>query len=369
MTAGVHPSAVVLVIIDGLSDVSVTSLMAVETPTLDRAASRGRVGLIDPVEPGLACGSDTAHLSIFGYEPRTCYHGRGALEALGAGLSLTPDCVAFKANFASLTPNQTLNPLVRARCASNHPQMHSLASRLSSSLNNIDLSEHPDIQVAVHHAGGHRCNVSISGPNLSDQITNTDPLRDDLPLQLSCAIDPQDKDAVRTAAIVNYMSDRIRHLLPEHPENTIPGVRTSPVTDVLLLRGASQNIIVEPFLKRHGINAFLIAPTHIVAGVGITVGMSLLPVDGATGGYDTDLLKKASACIDELMRTDEEASHQSYFYSLGVLHVKAVDEAVRPNFILFFVSDVVVTTVHTIATFLLGPHLMQTITYKIGDHC
>ena len=30
----------------------------------------GLTGLMDPVEPGLACGSDTAHLSIFGYDPR-----------------------------------------------------------------------------------------------------------------------------------------------------------------------------------------------------------------------------------------------------------------------------------------------------------
>jgi 2,3-bisphosphoglycerate-independent phosphoglycerate mutase len=27
-------------------------------------------GLLDPVEPGLACGSDTAHLAILGYDPR-----------------------------------------------------------------------------------------------------------------------------------------------------------------------------------------------------------------------------------------------------------------------------------------------------------
>lgn len=26
-------------------------------------------GLLDPVEPGLACGSDTAHLAILGYDP------------------------------------------------------------------------------------------------------------------------------------------------------------------------------------------------------------------------------------------------------------------------------------------------------------
>lgn len=40
---------------------------------------------MDPVEPGLACGSDTAHLSLFGYDPRTYYRGRGAFESMGAG--------------------------------------------------------------------------------------------------------------------------------------------------------------------------------------------------------------------------------------------------------------------------------------------
>ncbi len=36
------------------------------------AAAAGHNGLLDPVEPGLACGSDTAHLSILGYDPRQC---------------------------------------------------------------------------------------------------------------------------------------------------------------------------------------------------------------------------------------------------------------------------------------------------------
>lgn len=36
------------------------------------AAAAGHNGLLDPVEPGLACGSDTAHLSLLGYDPRKC---------------------------------------------------------------------------------------------------------------------------------------------------------------------------------------------------------------------------------------------------------------------------------------------------------
>lgn len=34
-------------------------------PTFDKIAKYGLNGLVDPVDVGLACGSDTAHLSIF----------------------------------------------------------------------------------------------------------------------------------------------------------------------------------------------------------------------------------------------------------------------------------------------------------------
>lgn len=32
-------------------------------------AGGGLTGLMDPVSPGYACGSDTAHMSILGYDP------------------------------------------------------------------------------------------------------------------------------------------------------------------------------------------------------------------------------------------------------------------------------------------------------------
>lgn len=38
----------------------------------------GLNGLIDTVQAGLACGSDTAHMSLFGYNPFDLYTGRGA---------------------------------------------------------------------------------------------------------------------------------------------------------------------------------------------------------------------------------------------------------------------------------------------------
>jgi len=70
---------------------------------MDRLAEVGICGMHDPVQAGLACGSDTAHMSLFGYDPFELYNGRGAFEAMGSGLSMQPGFdIAFKCNFAYL---------------------------------------------------------------------------------------------------------------------------------------------------------------------------------------------------------------------------------------------------------------------------
>ena len=87
-------SKVLFIMIDGLGDCSnkeldgQTYIQASKTPTLDKLLSSGLSGIMDPVETGLACGSDTAHMSIFGYSPYKHYQGRGSFETMGAGLNL-----------------------------------------------------------------------------------------------------------------------------------------------------------------------------------------------------------------------------------------------------------------------------------------
>ncbi|RWR93361.1 Phosphoglycerate mutase 2,3-diphosphoglycerate-independent [Cinnamomum micranthum f. kanehirae] len=93
---------VAFVLIDGVGDVSLprfhyrTPLQVSKTPNLDTSALAGVNGLMDLVEAGLACGSDTAHLSILGYDPKIYYRGRGAFESMGAGLAMSPGDIAFE---------------------------------------------------------------------------------------------------------------------------------------------------------------------------------------------------------------------------------------------------------------------------------
>lgn len=83
----------VLVIGDGMADTYLpqlagkTPLEALALNAFDRAAGCW-CGRALTVPHGLPAGSDTAILSIFGYDPRKYYTGRSVLEAAGMGVKV-----------------------------------------------------------------------------------------------------------------------------------------------------------------------------------------------------------------------------------------------------------------------------------------
>ena len=48
----------------------------------------------------------------------------------------------------------------------------------------LRLPSFPEHAVSVRYATEHRCGVAVRGPGLSDAISGTDPLRDNLPLRV-----------------------------------------------------------------------------------------------------------------------------------------------------------------------------------------
>ncbi|MHA1754266.1 MAG: 2,3-bisphosphoglycerate-independent phosphoglycerate mutase, partial [Candidatus Odinarchaeia archaeon] len=99
---------IMLVICDGMSDRPLkvlnnkTPLESASTPNMDYLAETGITGVMDVLTPGIPPGSDSAHLSIFGYDIKKYYPGRGPIEALGAGLSLTEGSIACRFNLATV---------------------------------------------------------------------------------------------------------------------------------------------------------------------------------------------------------------------------------------------------------------------------
>lgn len=330
---------VAFVLIDGLGDVSLprfgykTPLQAAKIPNLDAIASAGVNGLMDPVEVGLGCGSDTAHLSLLGYNPRVYYRGRGAFESMGAGLAMSPGDIAFKSNFATLDVE---TGVVVSRRADRHFEEEGPV--FCAALDGMKLPSFPEYEVRVRYATEHRCGVVVKGPRLSGNISGTDPLKDNRLLLQVHALDDTE-EANHTAAVVNELSKEMSRILVSHPLNAKRLAEGKSIANVVLLRGCGIRIEVPPFEKIHGLRPCMVAPTKIIAGLGLSLGIDILEAPGATGDYRTIITSKATAIANALSAPlqscpnvfvpgeDEPKPGISDGYDFGFLHIKAIDDA------------------------------------------
>ncbi|KAL3640231.1 hypothetical protein CASFOL_015199 [Castilleja foliolosa] len=330
---------VAFVLIDGLGDVSLprfgykTPLQVSSIPNLDAIASAGLNGLMDPVEVGLGCGSDTAHLSLLGYDPRVYYRGRGAFESMGAGLAMSPGDIAFKSNFATLDEK---TGIVTSRRADRHFEEE--GPILCAALDGMKLPSFPEYEVRVRYATEHRCGVVVKGPKLSGNISGTDPLKDNRLLLQVQPLDDSD-EAKNTAAVVNELSKEISHILVGHPVNAKRTAEGKNIANIVLLRGCGIRIEVPQFEKVHGLRPCMVAPTKIIAGLGLSLGIDILEAPGATGDYRTLLTSKAVAIAGALSAPldscpnifvpgeEEHKPGHPDGYDFGFLHIKAIDDA------------------------------------------
>ena len=82
-----------------------TPLEAAELPCMDSLASRGEIGSARTVPEGISPGSDSANLSVMGYDPRRYLTGRSPLEAASIGLEMTDSDISFRANLITIDPD------------------------------------------------------------------------------------------------------------------------------------------------------------------------------------------------------------------------------------------------------------------------
>src|SRR2546428_424058 len=162
---------ILLVIFDGLGDRPLTELghktplEATPKPNLDWFASNGVNGRCDPIAPGVAAGSDSSHLALFGYEPHEVYTGRGPLEGAGVGIDLQPGDIAFRGNFASVDEDMNLTDRRAGRIREG-------TDELAKALDGLKLGR---IKATVRAGTEHRVAVVLRGRGLSPRVTDTDP--------------------------------------------------------------------------------------------------------------------------------------------------------------------------------------------------
>jgi len=109
--------------------------------------------------------------------------------------------------------------------------------------------------------------------------------------------------------------------LKTHPLNIERATRGLPIANIVLLRGCGSRIKVPSFYELHNLNAFMIAPTAIIAGLGMSVDIDIIKSAGGTGDYRTNLASKGVTLVDSILQEEPKS------YDFGFLHLKAVDDA------------------------------------------
>jgi 2,3-bisphosphoglycerate-independent phosphoglycerate mutase len=304
----------ILVVCDGMADRPVkelkwrTPLEAALKPALNEIAKSGICGIMDIIAPGIPPGSDTATLALLGYDPMKVYSGRGALEAIGSGMKVSPSDIALRCNFATVDEKLVVLDRRAGRIANED------ATKLANSLQKVRPSK-PSVEFLFKNTIQHRAVLAIRGPKLSAAVSDSDPERvGEKALDIK-SLD-NSPEAKSTAEILNELLYRFREVLEQHPVNKERMRRKLLPTNIILCRGAGTIPKIKPLSELYSVSAACIAATPLVKGVCKSAGMKLIHVDGATGTPKTDFMAKAKSAVSALEVSD-----------LVFLHVKATDVA------------------------------------------
>jgi len=304
----------ILIIIDGLGDRPIkefggkTPLEYANTPNLDKLAKIGILGLHDPIKPGQPAGSDTAHLSIFGYDPYKTYRGRGFFEALGVGLDLDKEDLAFRVNFATIE-----NGIIVDRRAGriSTEEAHELAKAIQETVK-------LPVEFIFKGATGHRAVLVLKGMAKGYKVGENDPHEAGKPPH---KFTYEDEESKKVAEILEEFVQKTHEVLENHPINKKRKEEGKPVANYLLIRGAgTYPDIPMKFTEQWKVKAAAVLATALVKGVARAIGFDAFTPEGATGEYNTDEMAKARKVV-ELLRD----------YDFVFLHFKPSDAAGHDN--------------------------------------
>jgi 2,3-bisphosphoglycerate-independent phosphoglycerate mutase len=301
-------SKVILIICDGLGDRPIadlgdlTPLEAARTPNLDRLAKEGITGMMWTLGRGQAPGSDIAHLSILGYDLHEHYAGRGPIEVRGLDMKLKPGDLALRGNLGTVDPAGKIIDRRAGRIEATGPFVKELDGL---TIDNTTFTLKPGT--------AHRVGIVMSGPDLSAEITDSDPHAENATIT-----DPKPKvdtpEAKRTARVLTQFLAQARSHLERHSLN-VERVKAGKLpANYLLVRGAGYYKNVPAFHERYGLKAACVAGAGLYKGIGAYTGMDVVPVPGATGVVGTDVRAKFTKAKELL------SSHDFVF-----VHVKPTD--------------------------------------------
>ena len=296
----------VVVLGDGMADYPIdelngkTPLEAAKTPTLDALSKVSEVGLVHTIPEGMAPGSDTANLSVIGYDPKIYYTGRSPLEALSIGVDMETTDISFRCNIVTLSEEEPYEE----------------KTIIDHSAGEITTEEAKELVEAVAKELGNELYQFYVGTSYRHLTIWKNGTVIDL-------VPPHDilgktiKEYLPKDEVLNQMMKKSYDILSNHPVNLKRKEQGLNPANSIWFWGAGTRPALTSFEEKNHKKAAMISAVDLLKGIAVGANMTNITVEGANGGLHTNYEGKAKAAVKAL---EEDG------FDFVYIHVEAPDE-------------------------------------------
>ena len=303
----------IIILIDGVADYRIaelgnkTPLQYAKTPVIDSIARTSEMGMVKTIPDGMAPGSDTANLSVLGYDPKKYHTGRSPLEAVSLGIDLSEDDVVFRCNLVTLSEEDDYTERIMVDYSAGEiptDLSRVLIEDIGSKLQTEKIKFFPGVSYRhiIVWEGGPDNNILTPPHDILDKK-----ISDFLPR------------GPGSSALLDMMV-RSSSLLKEHAINKERIKKGARPANSIWIWGEGRKPALDSFYEKYKLEGSVISAVDLIKGIGILAGLEPVEVEGATGTINTNFKGKANAAVNELtgvknfvylhLEAPDECSHQ-----------------------------------------------------------
>ncbi len=284
----------VIVLGDGMADRPIdelggmTPLEYAQTPQMDALAAAGEIGMVHTIPEGMSPGSDTANLSVLGYDPKIYYSGRSPLEALSIGVDMKPTDVSLRCNIVTLSEKEED---FEDKKILDHSSGEISTEEAAILIDAVKKELETDI---------YKFYVGTSYRHLliwqQGQVVDLTPPHDVLGQTVGQYL-PED-------AVLKEMMKKSYDILVNHPINVERKKKGQNPANACWFWGAGTRPSLSSFQEKTGLKGAMISAVDLLKGIAVGASMKNISVEGANGGLNTNYEGKAQAAVDALTKED-----------------------------------------------------------------
>lgn len=266
-----------------------TPLQSADMLFVDSLARRGTLGMVKTVPEGMSPGSDTANLSVMGYDPCVYYSGRSPFEAASMGIPMLETDISFRCNLVTLSDEGTYEERIMLDHSADEitsAEAKELIAEVGSAFGTPHIKFYPGFSyrhLMVWENGPYDWRLTpphdILGKKIADFL-------------------PAGKSSETLAAMMKKSVE----LLADHPVNRQRRQKGLRPANSIWIWGEGKKPLLSGFTEKYGLKGAVISAVDLIKGIGLCAGLEPIDVPGATGNIHTNFRGKAEAALAALQK-------------------------------------------------------------------